>query len=58
MMTEPTDEDDCYVTDNEVGTTSTSGSGPGYWPLLELDEMTVRQQPPVYDHPLSLKRLA
>ena len=58
MMTEPTDEGDCYVTDNEVGTTSASGSGPGYWPSLVLDEMAVRQQPPVYNHPLTTVRVS
>ena len=58
-MTEPTDEDDCYVTDNEVGTTSASGSGPGYWLSLVLDEMAVRQQPlVVYNHPLTTVRVS
>ena len=54
-MAEPADEDDCYVTFDEVERTN---SGPGYWPSFVLDGLAVRQQPPVSDHPLATVRVS
>ena len=57
-MAELADDDDCYVTFDEFGTTSASSSSPRYWPSVVLDELAVRQQPPVHDHPLTTVRVS
>ena len=61
-MAELADKNDCYVRFNEVGTTSASSSGPGCWsecwPSPVLDELAVRQQPPMSDHLLMTIRVS
>ena len=59
-MAEPADdEDDYYVVYDEVGTTSGSSSGPGYWPSLTLDGIAASQkQPLVSNHPLTTVRVS
>ena len=59
MMAEPTDDkDDCYVTYDEVGTTTASSSGPGYWSSLVLDGLAASQQPLVSNYPLTTVRIS
>ena len=51
MMEPEGDEEDYYVAYDEVGTTSSPSSGPGYWPLLVLDGLACQSQPLVSSHP-------